>query len=582
MESAQKNDGVARDEMTRKYKVLLGDVMTNSTVHGLPNIRRAKSVPKRIFWSVSFLTAVGLFIGFSSVLVSKYLEYDVDVGVQVNVERDLTFPAVTICNLNPLRKLLLDEGETKHLQRLIEQALSFSNDNVYNTTESANNDTGINSTDQGQGHYNHWDHIDENFYRSPSSLWLLNNQIQEYLADFEGLRRREIGHQIDDMLITCQWSNEQCSPRNFTHFLNSMYGNCYTFNGGNNTSFLSTNFAGSTYGLTLELFVEQDEYLDGLIHSAGIRVTIHSQDDTPFPEDSGFNVEPGKLTSVGITMGKTERLPDPFTDCVPANTSKYQTAFRSSYSVQACMKSCLLTYIADTCNCTDPRYPRPDGYDDFRHCQYQIFEHRMCKSTADLMYQADRLTCDCPPKCVTDTHAREVSSTLWPSMNSVDYVYDVMKGRSSKLRMLLEEQERTGLDLFGKNVLKLEVYLRDLARQEITQSQSYTEIDLVSDIGGNLGLWIGLSVLTIMEFLELIFDMFATLRFVRHSRGNHPPHVEREVTYRHDDRLLYPNGHHDLIYTDGDIFYTQSDYDRHGERTNGGVYYMQRNIYLPK
>ena len=32
--------------------------------------------------------------------------------------------------------------------------------------------------------------------------------------------------------------------------------------------------------------------------------------------------------------------------------------------------------------------------------------------------------------------------------------------------------------------------------------------DLVSDLGGQVGLWIGVSVLTLFEFLELVYDIF--------------------------------------------------------------------------
>ncbi|XP_070542008.1 amiloride-sensitive sodium channel subunit alpha-like [Ptychodera flava] len=394
--------------------------------------------------------------------------------------------------------------------------------------------------------------------------------------------RREIGHQLGDLLISCQWNNFQCSPSNFTYLMNTFYGNCYTFNSATGSPALSTNFAGSTHGLTLELFVEQDEYLDSVTQSAGVRVTIHSQDETPFPEDNGFNIEPGKLTSVGITMGKTVRLPHPFTDCVSADTTEHEIAFKNSYSVEACMKSCLLTHIAEACNCTDGRYPKPDDYEDVGHCQYQNEEQRQCVSSADMLYEANRLACDCPPKCLTVSYAKETSSAVWPSSNSEDYVRGTLRSRSSKLRSLIEEQERTGQDLLEKNVLKLAVYFRDLTHQAISQSQLYTKMSLVSDIGGNLGLWIGLSVLTIMEFVELIFDMSAILGVLCSAKGKRTEMTGESERRVRQDGQFYKNPEQGVTYRNGDVYYTKGrNYDGDNERQYNGILSAHRDIYLP-
>ncbi len=53
-------------------------------------------------------------------------------------------------------------------------------------------------------------------------------------------------------------------------------------------------------GLSMELFVEQHEYMAMLTDAAGIRLMIHNQSVMPFPEDLGLSIRPGTKTFVGM------------------------------------------------------------------------------------------------------------------------------------------------------------------------------------------------------------------------------------------------------------------------------------------
>ena len=50
------------------------------------------------------------------------------------------------------------------------------------------------------------------------------------------------------------------------------------------------------------------------------------------------------------------------------------------------------------------------------------------------------------------------------------------------------------------------------ARASFTQQVIFfQEVNLLADIGGQLGLWIGISALTVCELLELLMKMFSHL-----------------------------------------------------------------------
>ena len=53
-------------------------------------------------------------------------------------------------------------------------------------------------------------------------------------------------------------------------------------------------------GLTLDLFVNQGEYIPSLSQEAGVRVLLTAERSIPFPVDEGFTVSPGFATSIGL------------------------------------------------------------------------------------------------------------------------------------------------------------------------------------------------------------------------------------------------------------------------------------------
>ncbi|XP_059169932.1 acid-sensing ion channel 1C-like [Physella acuta] len=55
--------------------------------------------------------------------------------------------------------------------------------------------------------------------------------------------------------------------------------------------------------------------------------------------------------------------------------------------------------------------------------------------------------------------------------------------------------------------LKLNIYFEDLNYERISEQPDYEIIQMFSDVGGTIGLWIGLSLLSLFELLHLIVDV---------------------------------------------------------------------------
>ena len=56
-------------------------------------------------------------------------------------------------------------------------------------------------------------------------------------------------------------------------------------------------------------------------------------------------------------------------------------------------------------------------------------------------------------------------------------------------------------------MVKLNVYYKNIYYTSIVESPSITLVSLVSNLGGNLGLFLGLSVLSLLEIFELIISL---------------------------------------------------------------------------
>ena len=122
-------------------------------------------------------------------LLRKYFSFPVTTKTTLEFEKEPEFPAVTICNLNMVRKSMVLKYNFKEVTDLA--LMSKAGVEI--------NDSNIN--------WSRYEDIDV---------------FQVYL---------KAGHQIQDMIIDCSWKGERCSSQNFTPILTTM-GLCHTFNSG--------------------------------------------------------------------------------------------------------------------------------------------------------------------------------------------------------------------------------------------------------------------------------------------------------------------------------------------------------------
>ncbi|XP_071965645.1 acid-sensing ion channel 4-A-like [Antedon mediterranea] len=472
------------DENGTNVALVVGTSMENISAHGIPNIKRAQYPSRRLLWVFAFLVSFSVCVWQVTLLVSAYISWQITTNLEVRVATTLIFPAVTICNLNGMKLSYLLKTPELH-SSLNNQAME--QDDQFMEWTSSN-------LESREGYFD------------------MISAVTETLAKMPYEDREYAGHMVTSSMLSCNFNGYPCVPANFTFSYNYLYGNCYTFNGlENNIS--NTSYAGPLYGLTLEMNIQQDEYISDIQPAAGLRILIHDQSEMPFPEDQGVTISPGKETSIGIHRTEFERLPSPYpSDC---SDSSVHTLFSElfsqiTYSKPACWKDCIYYKTYNHCKCYLPKYTFDHSVTPL--CTAGNATQEQCMLEAEQKIAEGSFICDCPPAC--KFFHKEYNEKLLESRELHCESYLMYNGIGFR------HHEHFYLLYFRLNFAKVNVYYENLQYDSVQQVPTYTLLSLVSNIGGHLGLWIGMSALTFLEFLECFYDIMKNVfaAFVRQEK----------------------------------------------------------------
>jgi hypothetical protein len=110
----------------------------------------------------------------------------------------------------------------------------------------------------------------------------------------------------------------------------------------------------------------------------------------------------------------------------------------------------------------------------------------------------------CPLEChrAFYTHTSLVSDSLSRKKVELDYANNTILTKT--LRDL-------SLDKLKQSIVKLSIFYDELRYTEIVESERMTLVDLLSGLGGVLGLFLGASLLSFLEIAEIIAELLMAL-----------------------------------------------------------------------
>ncbi|EMP36936.1 Amiloride-sensitive sodium channel subunit beta [Chelonia mydas] len=312
--------------------------------------------------------------------------------------------------------------------------------------------------------------------------------------------RIRMGYQPEDMILACMYGAEPCSYRNFTQIYHPDHGNCYIFNWGMDEEALISSNPGAEFGLKLILDISQQDYIPYLTSTAGARLMLHEQKSFPFLKDQGIYAMSGTETSIGILVDELERMGYPYSDCTMNGSDvpvkNLYNEYNTSYSIQACLRSCFQAQMFENCGCGHYLFPLPEGVN---YCNSEVDpDWAYCYSSLRASIGHRQFCIDsCKETCNDTQYKMTISMADWPSEASEDWIFHILS---------YERDLSTNVTLDRNGIIKLNIYFQEYNYRTISESAATTIVWLLSSLGGQFGFWMGGSVLCLIEFGEIIID----------------------------------------------------------------------------
>ena len=468
--------------LQNKLKSLFIEWSSSSTSHGIPNIFKTSQLYLKIVWIICFLASSGYCFSLIISYITTFLEYGVTVSTIKVIETPINFPAVTICNLNPFY--------ANRSSWFIQEVLN--NSNLIDTNSLLSNGASA---------------------MSVVKIILEKLKIEASSNPTYTSNRVSLGFYIEDMLVSCSYSDSNCSTSDFSFFQSYDYGNCYTFN-GNSSSIKTTSSAGPGNSFEIELF-SGDPNNELLIYNRGFYVVVHNQSYSPLMDNEGVYVSIGRETNIGIDRSLYSRQKSPYSNCIVDPTSNkssssdlYQLILNEMgeklYRQVFCYKLCYQVSVVNNCFCYDAAYPNTNiTNSSVRGCHTET--DLTCLASIKSSFQQDdiRYHCDnyCPIECLSVSFSTSVHTASYPT----DAYLNLLLRQSSFISLFPASSNLT--TAIPASVAKINVFYNDISYTALIESPTLTPDTLLGNIGGALGLFIGISLLSVVEILELLCEL---------------------------------------------------------------------------
>ncbi|XP_066923046.1 acid-sensing ion channel 5-like isoform X2 [Clytia hemisphaerica] len=420
----------------------------------------------RIFWLLMVLGATALSIVLFYGVIEEYYNFKSHTSIEEVLSNDkVEFPTVTICNINAVSKRKIEKAG---YNSSVEEIVSF-------------------YQDLREGHFN--------ANKSNKVLEELKANGLTKMGDLLKHFEYTFGEIMEDSVLKdiaprpCMFKDRECNKDEFTEVISAHYGLCYQFNSIYlEMNRLYANEAGEGAGLRLYLNIDEEDLLVSNVPFTGLQVFVHPFGE-PFESAIARRVpiSPGSMNYIHIDYRQWELLESPYASaCASKNYNLVKKIV--PYSQSMCSVDCTMSKMMDKCGCVSEEFANhlEDKNKTCKYNQIQCVEQML----GNLQQMLHTCRVQCPRQCLVTKYGISTGQTAM--------------GNSKVYKMLKQKHNKTideGYAFINKNVFGIDVTFSDIVYLKETMSPAQNWISVLSTIGGSLGLAMGCSVVTFIEFI---------------------------------------------------------------------------------
>lgn len=470
-----------RISKTNPYKIKISQWAETSTIHAIPNISRTKNPLVKIIWLISFICGACLSFYMTVTSIQNYLEFNVVSKIRVVDEAPISFPTVSICNLSPF----VTQKASDFIKPIIESSDFKSVIDL--------------------------DFLDNYQHKTKIKYISKIYKIQTIVAGLNDSIKKDFGYDFNTFVLSCLYKSLPCDRSDFVWYYDAVFGNCYRFNTGKyengSTNKLKTlNKVGYLNGLMLDLYVGDDNA--PLPLAAGAVVYIHSHTVVPATYEGFTTMNIGTATNILISKTYTNKLPYPYSECredlSASDSYLYNKVIEvfGTYRRTDCLNFCFQRKVIEICSCYDITYRsisseiRPCSSLNETTCVYNTLLSFAEETTNKLCSN------ECPLECESISYSQSTSTSSFPPRSYADDILNdtVMLSR-------FDANKKIDYNFLKEHLLSVNIYFDALQSTRIEEFKQVEFFDLIANIGGTLGLFIGISLLSFVELVELILEL---------------------------------------------------------------------------
>ena len=442
--------------MTQNEKEGLSQDIGSLTIHGVSRINSAETKTARVIWLLLWVSALMFLIYMAGAVTFKYLKYEVYINVDIQTKDKMILPAMTFCNTNFYKPELYENDTAPVLEKFPQNCSHFNRSDFKN---------------------------DMNF----KFFWYA---CRVFLGNYKGNSAAVSRSMPSYFKFPTHWS---LTPHIYP---------CFTLN---RESKLVQYTEGENGGLQMMMYYEEEvpkvfQYPTHEIlvdKRQGMFVIIHDPKQG-YPGDEGIILTPGHHTHINIKKKIIKRLPSPYkSHCRRDDEPRIESIYPGRNTLQNCLMSCFWVDLYKKCQAafienrafmSKEKYPGIANYSD----------PNFWKCVNKSISRGKHAKCDCRYPCEEEVYETKTNRNPWPQAFQASSLLPIIRASNGK------PHENYTVDEIRARMIKLSISYENKADVIQEEKKLYILSSIVSDLGGQMGLFLGASLLSVAEILALV------------------------------------------------------------------------------